>query len=263
MRAVIQRVAKATLKVNGKAAGTVKPGLVLEVGVARNDNAQDVAQLVHRVVNMRLFNNEEGRMSQSLKDVSGQVILLNQASIMGDTGKGRRPSFTYAAGAAKRESLMEELKAKFEAEEIKVHTAAEDVTVALELEFDGPVTMLADTKNMITFRKRRQHRQRPKKFLRHRRGFRERGYRDRGYRDRGSRGYRDRGYRDRDRGYRDRDRGYDRGYDRDRGRDYDRGHDYDRGRGRDFDRGRDRDYDRDRSYRGRDRYDDRDRGRRL
>ncbi len=235
MRAVIQRVAKATLKVDGKDVGVIQPGLVLSVGVARNDASQDAEQLAHRVLNMRVFNNEEGRMSRSLKDVEGQVIVLNHVAIMGDTGKGRRPSFTYVAAQEKREKLIGELIAALEAEGVTVYTAGQDDPTSLEIEHDGPITMLADTKRLIKFRKRRFRRSRFRRF------YRRRGY----YRDR----YRDR-YRPRRRRDRDYDRGYDRGYDRPRG--------YNGGRDRDYDRGydRDRDYDRGR-YGGR--YDDRDR----
>ena len=158
MRAVIQRVAKANLKVNGKAKAEIGPGLVVTIGVARNDNLRDVEHIAARVVNMRIFNDESGRMSQSLKDIGGEVILLCHVSLLGDCSKGRRPSFTYAGSSRKRARLLAELAKQIEEAEVTVQTASEEDPVTLEIECDGPITLLADSKRSIIFRrKRRRH----------------------------------------------------------------------------------------------------------
>lgn len=242
MRVVIQRVKKAALKAEGHDDIETGVGLVVTLGVARNDNLRDVTHVASRIVNMRVFNDEEGRMQRSLQDVEGSVILQSHVSLLGDCGKGRRPSFTYAASSRKQGKLVAEVADQVREAGVTVHVVAVDAPVELTIECEGPITLLADSKRTIIFRKRRlMHRpssrfRRP--YYRRRRSYYRDGDRDRD-RDSGRGRGRDR---DRDRGPdRDRDRGPDR--DRDRGPDRDRDSDRDRDRGRD---------DGSRGYRGRD-----------
>ena len=252
MRAVIQRVKEASVEAEGKDKLEIGAGLVVTVAVARNDGMRDVGHLVSRLTNMRIFNDENGKMSQSLKDIGGDVVLVPHVSLLGDCSKGRRPSFTYVGSQKKREKFFEELGTKLADEGITVHSVQEEDVTEVTITSDGPITLLLDSKRTITFKKRRMMRRwgRRRRFYRRRpyRGRRDR-YRDRGdrYRDRDDR-YRDRDdrYRDRDRDdrYRDRDDRYRDRDDRDRDRDdRDRDRDRDRGRGDDRYRGGDRDMD--------------------
>ena len=230
MRAVIQRVSQAAVRANGRAKAKMGPGLVVTIGVARNDGLGDAERIVSRIVNMRVFNDEDGKMSQSLTDIGGEVILQSRVSLLGDCGRGRRPSFTHVASEKKRTKLFTEVEDRFTEAGVQVHSTTEEEPLELLITGDGPVTLLTDTKRTILPKKRRPP-TRPW-FRRRRRRYRRYYRRDR---------YRDRYYEGRDR-YRDDD--YDR---RDRYRDDDR----DR-----RDRYRDDDYGR------RDRYRDDDRDRR-
>ena len=233
MRAVIQRVSQAAVRANGRAKAKIGPGLVVSIGVARNDGQGDADRVVSHIINMRIFNDEDGKMSQSLTDVGGEVILQSRVSLLGDCGKGRRPSFTHLASEKRRAKLFTEVESRLTDAGVQVYSTTEENPLELVITSDGPVTLLVDTKRTILAKKRPV----PSRPWYHRRRRRRRRYWRNDRRDH----YRDRGYERRDR-YRDDD--YDR---RDRYRD------------RDHDR---RDRYRDDQYDDRDRYRDDDRGRR-
>lgn len=235
MRAVIQRVSQAAVRVKGRAKTKIGSGLVVTIGVARNDSSGDAERVVARIVNMRIFNDEDGKMSQSLQDIEGEVILQPQVSLLGDCSKGRRPSFTHLASAKRQAKLLAEVESNLSEAGVTVHIVSADDPPELLIQGDGPITLLVDSKRTILAKKKRIP-ERPW----YRRRFRRRRRRDWRY-DRHDR-YRDRGYEGRDR-YRDDDYGR-----RDRYRDDDQGR---RDRYRDDDYGRrDRYRDDDRERRG-------------
>ena len=145
MRAVVQRVAQALVRVNGQVTGEIGAGIVALVGVARTDTEAAAQQLAEKVAGLRLFNDPEGKMNLSLQEVGGAVLAISQFTLYGDTRKGRRPSFDRAAPAEQARALYEEFVAALRALGLKVETGVFQAMMDVELVNAGPVTLLLDT----------------------------------------------------------------------------------------------------------------------
>lgn len=145
MRAVVQRVAQARVRVNGQVTGEIGPGIVALVGVARTDTEASAAQLAEKIADLRLFNDTEGKMNLSLEEVGGAVLAISQFTLYGDTRKGRRPSFDRAAPAEQARALYEAFVAALRALGLKVETGVFQAMMEVELTNAGPVTLLVDT----------------------------------------------------------------------------------------------------------------------
>ncbi|OFV80667.1 MAG: D-tyrosyl-tRNA(Tyr) deacylase [Acidobacteria bacterium RIFCSPHIGHO2_12_FULL_67_30] len=145
MRAVVQRVAQARVRVNGQVTGEIGAGIVALVGVARTDTEAAAQQLAEKVAGLRLFNDPEGKMNLSLQEVGGAVLAISQFTLYGDTRKGRRPSFDRAAPAEQARALYEEFVAALRALGLKVETGVFQAMMDVELVNAGPVTLLLDT----------------------------------------------------------------------------------------------------------------------
>lgn len=146
MRAVLQRVKEAWVKVQGEEISRIGKGLLVLVGVARGDGRDDVAYIASKIPNLRLFEDEKGQLNLSLKEVGGEVLLVSQFTLLGDCRKGRRPSFTEAAPADEAERLYLWLVEALKGEGVEVKTGKFQAKMEVGLINDGPVTLLLDSR---------------------------------------------------------------------------------------------------------------------
>ena len=147
MRVVIQRVSKANVVIDEKENGEIGRGFLLLVGVEEEDTKEDVDYLTRKISNLRIFEDEAGKMNLSLREVKGEILSISQFTLHADTKKGNRPSFIKAAKPQKAESLYEELNQNLRNEGFKVETGVFGADMAVSLITDGPVTILIDSKN--------------------------------------------------------------------------------------------------------------------
>ena len=146
MRAVLQRVASARVIVDGEVVAEIGAGLLALVGVAREDEESDAAELARKLVQLRIFEDEEGRMNLSLRDTGGALCVVSQFTLLGDARKGRRPSFTGAAPPEQAESLVEAVARAAGALGAPVVTGRFRAMMDVALVHQGPVTILLDTR---------------------------------------------------------------------------------------------------------------------
>lgn len=144
MRAVVQRVAWARVLVEGETAGEIGPGLAVLLGVARGDGPAESERLAGRVARLRVFEDERGRFDRSLLDAGGAALVVSQFTLMADTAKGNRPSFTDAAPPEEAEPLYERFAAALSALGVPVATGRFGTRMRVELANDGPVTIVLD-----------------------------------------------------------------------------------------------------------------------
>lgn len=145
MRAVVQRVASSKVIVNESTIGEINKGLLILLGVTHEDTSKDVDYLLDKIVNLRIFEDENDKMNLSLKDVNGELLVVSQFTLYGDCRKGRRPNFTNAAKPDLATSLYEEFIDKAKKEGIKVGTGKFGAHMMVDLVNDGPVTILIDS----------------------------------------------------------------------------------------------------------------------
>lgn len=146
MRAVIQRVSQGRVLVDGEEIGAIESGLVILLGVHRDDNTEDGKYLARKIVNLRIFSDENGKMNRSLLDVGGQALIVSQFTIWGDTRKGRRPSFIEAAEPDKAEKLYQDFVSEMNRQNITTATGEFGAMMELALINDGPVTLILDSR---------------------------------------------------------------------------------------------------------------------
>ena len=146
MRAVIQRVSQGRVLVDGEEIGTIGPGLVILLGVHRDDNTEDGKYLARKIVNLRIFSDENGKMNRSLLDVGGQALIVSQFTLWGDTRKGRRPSFIQAAEPDKAEKLYQDFVSEMDRQNVTTATGEFGAVMELALINDGPVTLILDSR---------------------------------------------------------------------------------------------------------------------
>jgi D-tyrosyl-tRNA(Tyr) deacylase len=149
MRAVVQRVSRASVTVDGQVVGRIAAGQLVLLGVAQNDTQADVEYLAEKLVNLRIFEDDEGKMNRSLAETGGQMLVVSQFTLLGDCRKGRRPSFIDAAPPELGEQLYEALVAAVEARGVKVATGVFRAQMNVELVNDGPVTILLDSRRLF------------------------------------------------------------------------------------------------------------------
>ncbi|MGD8372200.1 MAG: D-aminoacyl-tRNA deacylase [Syntrophobacterales bacterium] len=146
MRAVVQRVNKASVQVEGEEVGRIGHGILVLLGVGHDDEAKDAAYLADKVINLRIFPDEQGKMNRSLLDVSGGLLAVSQFTLWGDCRKGRRPSFVAAAEPGKAEELYEAFVLQAKSLGVTVATGRFQEMMQVSLVNDGPVTLLLDSK---------------------------------------------------------------------------------------------------------------------
>jgi D-tyrosyl-tRNA(Tyr) deacylase len=144
VRAVVQRVAEARVRVADEVVGEVGPGLCVLLGVARGDEPADAERLAGRVARLRIFENEEGKFDRSVLDTEGAVLVVSQFTLIADTAKGNRPSFTEAAPPAEAERLYAAFCTALRALGVPVETGVFGARMHVGLVNDGPVTIVLD-----------------------------------------------------------------------------------------------------------------------
>ena len=145
MRALIQRVSEAGVSAEGKAENRIGPGLVILLGVATSDTTEQLAYLVDKVANLRIFDDDKGRMNRSLLDTGGQALVISQFTLYGDTRRGRRPGFTAAAPPESAEPLYEAFADAVEQKGINVKRGWFGAHMQVDIQNDGPVTLLLES----------------------------------------------------------------------------------------------------------------------
>lgn len=145
MRAVIQRVRWARVSVDGKVEGEIAGGLCVLLGVTHDDGPEQVRWLAAKVANLRIFEDEEGKLNRSLLDVGGSALVVSQFTLYGDCRKGRRPSFVAAAEPEKARRLYEDFAGVLTETGVDVSTGVFQAHMQVELCNDGPVTLILDT----------------------------------------------------------------------------------------------------------------------
>ena len=146
MRCVVQRVSRASVTVEGKITGQVEKGYMVLVGVEQGDDEQDVRYCADKLAGLRVFEDENGKMNRSVKDVGGAVLAVSQFTLLGDARHGRRPSFSNAARPEEANALYEAFCQALRAENIRVETGVFQTDMQVELVNDGPVTILLDSR---------------------------------------------------------------------------------------------------------------------
>ena len=147
MRAVVQRVSRAEVRCNGRILGKIARGFVVLLGVAGGDSEADAAFLVDRIVGMRVFADEAGKMNCSLVQVGGAILVVSQFTLLADTNSGRRPSFTAAAAPAEARRLYEHFLSLARSRDVKVESGEFGAMMEVEIVNQGPVTIILDSRD--------------------------------------------------------------------------------------------------------------------
>ena len=146
MRAVVQRVSSARVKVDGAIVGEIGPGLLVLLGITHDDSAQQADWLAEKLVGLRIFEDDEGKMNRSLDEVEGSMLVVSQFTLYGDCRKGRRPSFVDAARPEQAIPLYEAFVRAVQALGVRVATGRFGAMMQVELTNEGPVTLIVDAK---------------------------------------------------------------------------------------------------------------------
>jgi D-aminoacyl-tRNA deacylase len=149
VRAVLQRVSRASVSVDGKEVGAIGHGLVVLLGVERGDGPADRDYIVSKTCELRIFPDDDGRMNRSVADVSGAVLVVSQFTLAGDARKGRRPSFDSAAAPGEAKLLYEDVVRAIQASGLAVATGVFQAMMQVSLVNDGPVTILLDSRRQF------------------------------------------------------------------------------------------------------------------
>jgi len=144
MRAVVQRVRKASVSVGGEVVGAIGPGLVVLLGVKTGDTEAEAKWLANKIANLRIFSDQEGKFNLSALDVGGEALVVSQFTLYGDARKGRRPSFIEAAPPEVAEPLVEKFVEFLRAKGLKVETGRFGAIMLVEIHNDGPVTIILE-----------------------------------------------------------------------------------------------------------------------
>src|SRR5689334_13297347 len=145
MRAIVQRVTAARVEVAGEVVGSIERGLVAFVGIGKGDGAAEARWLVDKIVELRVFEDEQGKMNRALADVAGGLLIVSQFTLYGDTSRGRRPGFDRAMPPAEAEKLYEKVVALARARHSPVATGRFRADMRVLVDNDGPVTLLVES----------------------------------------------------------------------------------------------------------------------
>lgn len=146
MRAVVQRVKYSKVEVDGKLIGEIQKGLNVLLGISKEDTNEDINYMKDKVLNLRIFEDEEGKLNKSLLDINGELIVVSQFTLYGDCRRGRRPSFIEALGGDEAEKMYKDFVNECRKEVSKVQTGEFGADMHVTIENDGPVTIMIDSK---------------------------------------------------------------------------------------------------------------------
>jgi len=149
MRAVLQRVSRAKVSVNGENVGEIGKGILILLGVSRDDTEKDTIYLLDKTLNLRIFEDDDGKMNLSLLDTKGELLVVSQFTLYADVRKGRRPSFIEAAMPKKANELYEFFVTEARKQIKKVETGRFQAMMDVELVNDGPVTIIVDSTKLL------------------------------------------------------------------------------------------------------------------
>jgi D-aminoacyl-tRNA deacylase len=149
MRAVVQRVARASVAVNGQTVSEIGPGLLVLLGVEKGDTGADLNYMADKVANLRIFEDGQGKMNRSVLDTGGQILVVSQFTLLGDARHGRRPGFTGAEEPAIADRMYTEAAELWRGMGIPVGTGVFRADMAVSLVNDGPVTILLDSRKLF------------------------------------------------------------------------------------------------------------------
>jgi D-tyrosyl-tRNA(Tyr) deacylase len=147
VRIVLQRVTRASVSVDGEVVGSIEGGLLILIGIGAADTVDDVLRAADKVANLRVFGDTEGQMNRSILDVGGSALVVSQFTLLGDVGKGRRPSFTLAAPPEEAEPLVVRFVEALRRTGIPTETGVFGARMEVELVNDGPVTLVIEVRN--------------------------------------------------------------------------------------------------------------------
>ncbi|MCK4599010.1 D-tyrosyl-tRNA(Tyr) deacylase [Candidatus Bipolaricaulota bacterium] len=144
MRIVLQRVSRATVRVEQQKITSIDKGILLLIGIGKGDEVLDLLRLAQKVVELRIFEDQAGKMNRSLRDVEGEILAVSQFTLYGDTKKGRRPSFSKAASPQEAKPLFDAFISALKAKGVPVKTGVFGARMEVELVNDGPVTFILE-----------------------------------------------------------------------------------------------------------------------
>jgi D-tyrosyl-tRNA(Tyr) deacylase len=146
MKTVVQRVSEANVKVEGEIVGEIKQGLLLLIGIDEEDTEADADWLVQKILNLRIFGDEEGKLNLSVQDIQGEILCISQFTLIADYKKGNRPSFIRAAKPSLAIPIFEYFKRKIATTSLKIESGIFGADMKVSLLNDGPVTIVMDSK---------------------------------------------------------------------------------------------------------------------
>lgn len=149
MKAVIQRVSEASVKVDDEIVGQISKGLLLLIGVDEEDELNDANWLVQKILNLRIFGDQDGKLNLSILDISGEILCISQFTLIADYNKGNRPSFIKAAKPEKAIPLFEYFKTEISKSDLKIESGIFGADMKVSLLNDGPVTIVMDSKTKL------------------------------------------------------------------------------------------------------------------
>lgn len=149
MRAVVQRVKHSSVMVDNKVVGEIGNGFNVLLGISKDDTIEDVKYLKDKIINLRVFEDEDGKLNKSLKEVNGELLIVSQFTLYGDCRKGRRPNFMEALGGEEAEKLYLEFVNLCKDELSKVETGVFGAEMLVDIKNDGPVTLMIDSKKVF------------------------------------------------------------------------------------------------------------------
>ena len=149
MKALLQRVTGASVSIDGKVVGRISQGLVVFIGVANGDTEKDAQYLARKTAGLRIFSDAAGKFNLSALDVNGELLVVSQFTLLADSRKGRRPSFIDAAPPAEAEALFERFMAGVRATGLKVETGRFQQHMLVDIQNDGPVTIMLDSREKL------------------------------------------------------------------------------------------------------------------
>lgn len=146
MRAVVQRVTSSSVSVDGVIIGKIDKGFNVLIGISKDDTIEDLKYIKDKIINLRVFHDENDKMNLSLLDIKGDILAISQFTLYGDCRKGRRPNFMEAKGGEEAKALYEEFINLLKTSKLKVETGEFGAEMKVEINNDGPVTILLDSK---------------------------------------------------------------------------------------------------------------------